>query len=67
VIITLVVDSAGSVKNFALKEISGDASIYNAVTEAVNKASPFPAFPPQLKQQEIKVDIPLIFSNSLQG
>jgi len=66
-VVALSVASDGSLKNVALKEASGDKAFDDAVIEAVKKRSPFPAFPPQLKQEEISLDIPIVFEKSRQG
>jgi len=66
-ILALSVTSGGLVKDVVLKETSGDKIIDDAVIEAVKRQSPFPVFPPQLKQKEILLDIPIVFEKSRQG
>ncbi|MDD5236325.1 MAG: TonB family protein [Candidatus Omnitrophica bacterium] len=66
-VVALSIEPDGSIKNIALKEASGNKAVDDAVIEAVKRQSPFPAFPPQLKQEEISLDIPIVFEKSRQG
>ncbi|MCM8770848.1 MAG: TonB C-terminal domain-containing protein [Candidatus Omnitrophica bacterium] len=66
-VITLVIASDGTVKKAVLKEASGIKDIDDTVMYAVNNKSLFPAFPPQLRQNEISLNIPIIFKKTNQS
>ncbi|MCM8771099.1 MAG: pilus assembly protein N-terminal domain-containing protein [Candidatus Omnitrophica bacterium] len=66
-VITLVVACDGTVKQAQLKQPSGIKDIDEAIIYIVNKKSLFPAFPSQLKEKEISLDIPIVFKRTSQS
>jgi len=62
VVLHLVLGRDGSVRASAIKESSGHRLLDRAVRDLVEDASPFPAFPDTLPQDQLSLNIPIVFA-----
>ncbi|KKL75511.1 hypothetical protein LCGC14_2054150, partial [marine sediment metagenome] len=56
-----IVDRDGEVLNYRISESSGSKRLDEAVIKMLNKASPLPAFPADMTQQQLEVNVPIAF------
>lgn len=56
-----IVDRDGSVLEYRISESSGSKRLDEAVIKMLDKASPLPAFPAEMTQQQLEVNVPIAF------
>ncbi|WP_273149505.1 energy transducer TonB [Methylophaga thiooxydans] len=56
-----VVDRTGAVLDYKITQSSGSARLDDAVIRMLKKASPLPAFPSAMQQQQLEVNVPIAF------
>jgi len=56
-----VVDRSGKVLEFGISESSGHTRLDEAVLSMIKKASPLPAFPADMLQPQLEVNVPIAF------
>lgn len=56
-----IVDRDGKVLEYRISESSGSRRLDEAVIKMLDKASPLPAFPAEMTQQQLEVNVPIAF------
>lgn len=56
-----VVDRTGAVLDYKITQSSGSSRLDDAVIRMLKKASPLPAFPSGMQQQQLEVNVPIAF------
>jgi len=56
-----IVDRDGKVLEYRISETSGSRRLDEAVIKMLDKASPLPAFPADMRQQRLEVNVPIAF------
>jgi pilus assembly protein CpaC len=57
--------SDGKLQEATIKESSGFSVLDKAALAAVQKQAPYPAFPAQISQKELRLTVPVVFNHSL--
>ena len=60
-LLRLHIDYTGQLLDLEIKKSSGFTVLDENAVNIVGKASPYPAFPPEMKQKELWIDLPIIY------
>ena len=61
--IDLEISSSGNLKDARVKESSGYEMLDRSALAAVLEQAPYPQFPPDVSQKELRLTIPVVFKN----